>query len=379
MHASARQIAKQRVSWWRGEARRQRQEERRQEQPPWFKSREAAAAAMRVHLWAKEAVETAAPPRTLITNLDLGAALGSMANRAQHTEAEETLQEKLAEFTSLVARLKRYALLNEEVYVVGTPGMALLGDDDSFSRSTAGGGPSLAASASPPRRTTMMKESAGLDESRSLLADLLCALRACMTAVVEAVNECTTEQAGDNYVNLNLPAMRRAFPPINAGVSADEEGFAEYSAQRHTAILCSLVEQVACFIPLPFAHDPLLLKWFDEHSELWQVCAATIACSHNSQLAFNAHTLLQPCQALRQRPSAAARALGRAPLRASTHAPCSPRPCPLGADYRRNASRQGLQASAAHHHRSQAHGECPAHAASRAQDERCRRAACVAP
>ena len=145
----------------------------------------------------------------------------------------------------------------------------------------------------------MMKESAGLDESRSLLADLLCALRACMTAVVEAVNECTTEQAGDNYVNLNLPAMRRAFPPINAGVSADEEGFAEYSAQRHTAILCSLVEQVACFIPLPFAHDPLLLKWFDEHSELWQVCAATIACSHNSQLAFNAHTLLQPCQALR--------------------------------------------------------------------------------
>ena len=279
VHEAARQIAKQRVSWWRGEARRRRQEERRQEQPPWFKSREAAAAAMRAHLWAKEAVETPAPPRTLITNLDLGSALGSMASRAQHTEAEETLQEKLADFSSLVARLKRYALLNEEVFVVGTPGLSLPGDDETSTSfksgnaaTAAGGPPSVAAAASPPRRTTMMKESAGLDESRSLLADLLCALRACMTAVVEAVNECTSEQAGDDYLNLNLPTMRRAFPPPSAAMSAEETGFAEYSAARHTAILCSLVEQVACFIPLPFAHDPLLLKWFDEHSELWQVC-----------------------------------------------------------------------------------------------------------
>ena len=31
-----------------------------------------------------------------------------------------------------------------------------------------------------------------------------------------------------------------------------------------------LVEQVAAFIPLPFAHDPLLLKWFDDHAEIWQ-------------------------------------------------------------------------------------------------------------
>ena len=30
------------------------------------------------------------------------------------------------------------------------------------------------------------------------------------------------------------------------------------------------MQQVAAFIPLPFNHDPLLLKWFDEHSELWQ-------------------------------------------------------------------------------------------------------------
>ena len=271
VHEDARRTAALRIAWWRGEQRRQRQEEKRQQTPPWFKAREASASALRVQLWAKEACEKAAPPRTLITTTTT-TTLSSSASpgrkqRATPAAAEEVLQQKLAAFSSLLARLKRFALLNEEVQMVGV-GM-----------SVAGGGES------PMRTSTMLREAAGLDEARNLLADLLCALRTSMTAVVEAVQACTNEQHGDDFLNLNLPAVRRAFPaaagqptgqppgqsagqPANPGGGGG--GFSGFSASRHSRILCGMVEQVAAFIPLPFAHDPLLLKWFDEHAEIWQ-------------------------------------------------------------------------------------------------------------
>ena len=151
---------------------------------------------------------------------------------------------------------------------------------------------------SPSRTSTVLKETAGVDESRNLLADLLCALRVCMTAVVEAVKACAEQQTSDAFLNLNLPAVRRAFPAgqqppasapspaaaaeqqegspaaaaaaVGGGGGGGGDGFASFSSNRHSTILCNLVQQVAAFIPLPFNHDPLLLKWFDEHSELWQ-------------------------------------------------------------------------------------------------------------
>lgn len=269
VHEEARRTASLRIAWWRGEQRRQRQEEQREQPPPWFKARQAAASALRVKLWAKEACEKAAPPRTLITTTATTLSSPSSPGRKPRVTpaaAEEVLQQKLADFSSLLARLKRFALLNEEVHMVGSAGLA--------TASTAG-------ASSSTRTSTMLRETAGLDEARNLFADLLCALRTCMTAVVEAVQACAAEQHGDDFLNLNLPAVRRAFPPPPASEAAPAAaaaptdgggggGFAGFSASRHSRILCSVVEQVAAFIPLPFAHDPLLLKWFDEHAEIWQ-------------------------------------------------------------------------------------------------------------
>ena len=46
------------------------------------------------------------------------------------------------------------------------------------------------------------------------------------------------------------------------------------SAASHEELLAELVRQVT-WLPLPVARDPLLLRWFDEHYDIWG-CAATI-------------------------------------------------------------------------------------------------------
>ena len=226
----------------------------------------------------------------------------------QSTAAEETLQQKLADFSSLLARLKRFALLNEEVQIPaclastaplrGRP-PPRLGRPSRFgwpaAIGAAVGGDVERRPRSPSRTSTVLRDR-WRRRSRNLLADLLCALRVC-DCCGGGVKACAEQQTSDAFLNLNLPAVRRAFPagqqppasPSPAAAAEQQEGspaaatavgrgggggggdgFASFSSNRHSTSLCYLVQQVAAFIPLPFNHDPLLLKWFDEHSELWQ-------------------------------------------------------------------------------------------------------------
>ena len=262
-HLQAQRTAGVRVVLWReSERQRQKEEERHEELPPWWRVREASATQERLKIWTHEAIEKAAPSRTLI------ASSSTPDLAVSQSKAEQQLQHKLHEHAQLVSRLQRFALLNEET---------VLGGDSPRSPQRKG--------KSSSHTTTVLREHAGLDESRSLFADLLCALRAATTAVVEAVQTCAREQSEETHLNLNLPVLRKAFALPPAGGDGRRQshqarrpsyekrpsGFAVYSAERHAAILCGLTTQVMSFMPLPFVQDPLLLMWFDEHSELWQV------------------------------------------------------------------------------------------------------------
>ena len=261
-HEHAERTAGLRVTLWRErERQRQKEEGAHDELAPWWRVREASATQERLKIWTHEAIEKAAPSRTLI------ASSSSPEIAVAPSKAEQSLQLKLQEHAQLVSRLQRFALLNEET---------VLGGDSPRS-------PQRKKSSS--HTTTVLREHAGLDESRSLFADLLCSLRAATTAVVEAVQACAEEQSQETHLNLNLPVLRKAFALPPAGGDGRRQshqarrpsyekrpsGFAVYSAERHAAILCGLTTQVMSFMPLPFVQDPLLLMWFDEHSELWQV------------------------------------------------------------------------------------------------------------
>lgn len=221
--AEASRVAATRVTLWRNQQRTQRREEAKQQQPPWWKQREKEKASLRLELWRDEAIEKAAPPRTLISSG--GGSSTPVWKRSQR--AELLLTDKLAEFSQLVARLQRFALLSEEITVKSSGGNGMLGS----------------AAGVDSRVTTMLRESTSLDESRSLLADLLCALRAAITSVVEAVQACSQEQSSDAHLTLNLPAMRKAFTPMEEGDAANQ-GFASFSSARHRTILVGLTQKV---------------------------------------------------------------------------------------------------------------------------------------
>ena len=269
-----RQAAAARVGLWRDEQRQKQNAEKKLLAPPWWKAREATATKERLRMWADEALEKATPSRSLKASASSPAIVGTA------TKCEWQLQQKLREHAQLVARLQRFALLNEETFVgEGATGV----------------------------KTTVMREVAGLDESRSLLADLLCSYRVATTAVVEAVRACNEDQSDEQHVTLNLPAVKAAFNPKGAAplkrrasfdknLPGSDQGFAAYSQRRHAAILCQLTTQVGAFMPVPLAHDPLLLKWFDDHSELWQVCDCRFRCTrtHACTQPHCAHTPAQP-------------------------------------------------------------------------------------
>ena len=194
-HEHAERTAGLRVTLWRErERQRQKEEGAHDELAPWWRVREASATQERLKIWTHEAIEKAAPSRTLI------ASSSSPEIAVAPSKAEQSLQLKLQEHAQLVSRLQRFALLNEET---------VLGGDSPRS-------PQRKKSSS--HTTTVLREHAGLDESRSLFADLLCSLRAATTAVVEAVQACAEEQSQETHLNLNLPVLRKAFalPPAGA-------------------------------------------------------------------------------------------------------------------------------------------------------------------
>ena len=282
----AQRLAASRVHEWRAHQLQRLQEENRQQPVPWFKERAGMAAARRVKLWKREVLERKSPPRTLTTATGTppeGVHAGYAG--AGELPAEATLHARMSEYNGLVLRLQRFAVV--------------AADSD-------------------------LTALAGLVEARSLFADLICSLRIAMTKVVEAVQSSAIEQSEGAWLNLNLPTLKRAFPDPPTGSqdggdahapgtrtgdsrlarpaherrlsrepsrrlskqssshvvlqalrnpsSATPAGFAAYSAARHNAVTCQLVDRVSSFLPLPVGSgDPLLLKWFDEHAHVW-VC-----------------------------------------------------------------------------------------------------------
>ena len=295
-YAAAARDAAIRVASWREGQRQLHAEEEAKHAPPWFKSRNEAAKKVKISTWRTEALETPPPPR----------ALASLARAASSVQpfttpsAEEMLNQRLGEFRQLVARLRRFALLNEEVVkACGT-------------------------------RTTAMLETTSLDETRTLFADLLCALRVAIVAVVEAVQTCVTEQTNDAALNLNLPRMRTKFTPalgetqgaVPAPSPIAMQGFSVYSHERHARILCSLTQSLASFLPLPFEQDPLLLNWFDENAEIWQTTTSMPAVKASRAIM---HTTTD-----KKRMSSAQKILLEA-IRAQSHGnPPLPRALPAG-------------------------------------------------
>ncbi|KOO23054.1 hypothetical protein Ctob_005748 [Chrysochromulina tobinii] len=261
--AAAREAAR-RVGQWRDQQRQKRIEEEEKQGKPWFRERGVSASKLRINAWRAEALETPTPPRSLIGLAMPPGGLGASGR------AEQLLNQRLAELEQLVGRMRRFALLNEEHENKTSPRLGNRSPKRPSSATTLG----------------ELSKHSSLDERRTMLGDLLCALRVAIVGVVEAVQVCQHEQTNDSCLNLNLPRLREMFSHStedgqkrklsSSGLGqADASGFAAYSSKRHAAILCSLTAKVS-FLPLPFEQDPLLLHWFDSKAEIWRaICAGS--------------------------------------------------------------------------------------------------------
>ena len=191
VHDAARLAAAARVQQWRDAEREKKREMKRQESQPWWRAMEVDAEVQRLRVWTKEALETAAPTRTLTPSVG-----GARAANTAGASSEQTLRLRLDDFQRLVNRLQRFALLTEETV-------------------------SGAAAARSPRGTSVLIGAAGIDECRGLLADLLCALRVAMTSVV---GWCRVPGGAGRRPkpNLNLPILRRTCSA--AAMAADGGG-----------------------------------------------------------------------------------------------------------------------------------------------------------
>jgi hypothetical protein len=261
--AAAREAAR-RVGQWRDQQRQKRIEEEEKQGKPWFRERGVSASKLRINAWRAEALEMPTPPRSLIGLAMPPGGLGASGR------AEQLLNQRLAELEQLVGRMRRFALLNEEHENKTSPRLGNRSPKRPSSATTLG----------------ELSKHSSLDERRTMLGDLLCALRVAIVGVVEAVHACQHEQTNDSCLNLNLPRLREMFSHStedgqkrklsSSGLGqADASGFAAYSSKRHAAILCSLTAKVS-FLPLPFEQDPLLLHWFDSKAEIWRaICAGS--------------------------------------------------------------------------------------------------------
>ena len=261
--AAAREAAR-RVGQWRDQQRQKRIEEEEEQGQPWFRERGVSASKLRINAWRAEALEMPTPPRSLIGLAMPPGGLGASGH------AEQLLNQRLAELEQLVGRMRRFALLNEEHEKKTSPRRGNRSPKRPSSATTLG----------------ELSKHSSLDERRTMLGDLLCALRVAIVGVVEAVHACQHEQTNDSCLNLNLPRLREMFGHStedgqkrklsSSGLDqADASGFAAYSSKRHAAILCSLTAKVS-FLPLPFDQDPLLLHWFDSKAEIWkEICAGS--------------------------------------------------------------------------------------------------------
>ena len=114
--------------------------------------------------WREEAVETAAPPRTLVDHVKTPVA-GGRWQQQPALHGERMLHKKLAEYNALVARLQRFALLNAaRIHEPSTAGNEITVSRTRYAQVVDQSGAHL---------STVLCEVAGLDETRSSFADLV--------------------------------------------------------------------------------------------------------------------------------------------------------------------------------------------------------------
>ena len=199
--------------------------------PQWWQSVQTQQRSAQLALWAqqafsKEALENLAlslPPLA-----DEAARHGSELPGQCHAE----LQRQLREYADVTGRLRRFALLCTQ------PAVGRLSTQE---------------------------------ERQLILLRLLGALRVAMAGAVEGVQACQADQ--QRY--LRSAAVNGLVADRKAQVKEEQREILRESASCHEETLVALVRQVA-WLPLPFVLDPLLLRWFDEHYEIWG-CAATIS------------------------------------------------------------------------------------------------------